>query len=117
VCFEKPKEVTDRIWYMPLPLIFLRLKQMLWLHSPRVSSGDENKLTLYIVDGPYGTVPSFTSFTTVIFIAGGSGASFTAGVAIDLLRKLGESTKTTIIFTWVVKDQGIIFLLQSSTIY
>jgi predicted ferric reductase len=28
------------------------------------------------VDGPYGSVPDFTQFDKVIFIAGGSGASF-----------------------------------------
>jgi predicted ferric reductase len=61
---------------------------------------------LVSLDGPYGTVPDFASFTKVVFIAGGSGASFTAGVAVSLLRKLGNSTKTTIDFTWVMKDEG-----------
>jgi NAD(P)H-flavin reductase len=58
------------------------------------------------VDGPYGTVPDFTLYNKVLFIAGGSGASFTCGVAMDLLHKLGDSTTTTIEFVWVVKEQG-----------
>jgi predicted ferric reductase len=57
------------------------------------------------VDGPYGIVPDFTLYSKVLFIAGGSGASFTCGVALDLLRKLGESS-TTIEFVWVVHEQG-----------
>lgn len=58
------------------------------------------------VDGPYGSVPDLTMFDKVIFIAGGSGASFTCGVAVDTLRKLGDSTATTIEFIWVVREQG-----------
>jgi NAD(P)H-flavin reductase len=70
------------------------------------ASQNPGKALLASVDGPYGTVPDFTSFTKVLFIAGGSGASFTFGVAVDLVRKLGESTGTTIEFVWVMKDQG-----------
>jgi len=58
------------------------------------------------VDGPYGTVPDFTLYSKVLFIAGGSGASFTCGTAVNLLRRLGDSTSTTIEFVWVVKQQG-----------
>jgi predicted ferric reductase len=69
------------------------------------ASQNPGKALLASVDGPYGTVPDFTSFTKVLFVAGGSGASFTFGVAVDLVRKLGESTGTTIEFIWVMKDQ------------
>jgi predicted ferric reductase len=58
------------------------------------------------MDGPYGNVPDFTEFTKVVFIAGGSGASFTAGAAVDLIRKLGDSRTTVIEFIWSVRDQG-----------
>jgi len=58
------------------------------------------------VDGPYGSVPDFTNFDKVIFIAGGSGASFTCGVAVEALRKLGDSKASTIEFIWVVREQG-----------
>lgn len=75
------------------------------------------KTLIASLDGPYGVVPNFTSFTKVLFIAGGSGASFTVGVAVDLLRKLGDSTKTTIVFTWVVKDHGTAPAAQSSITY
>jgi predicted ferric reductase len=42
------------------------------------------------IDGPYGTVPNFSAFDQVILIAGGSGATFAFGVAIDLVRKLSR---------------------------
>ena len=58
------------------------------------------------IDGPYGNVPNFADFTKVVFIAGGSGASFTFGVAVDLLRKLGDSKKTAIEFIWAVREHG-----------
>jgi predicted ferric reductase len=58
------------------------------------------------IDGPYGRVPDFTVYNKILFIAGGSGASFTCGVALDILHKLGDSTLTTIEFVWVVHEQG-----------
>jgi predicted ferric reductase len=36
-------------------------------------------------DGPYGTLPNFAKFHHVILVAGGSGATFTTGVALDLI--------------------------------
>ncbi|TVY30564.1 putative ferric reductase transmembrane component [Lachnellula hyalina] len=56
------------------------------------------------IDGPYGNIPNFANFTKVVLIAGGSGASFTVGIAIDLLRKLGTSQTTTIEFIWTVRE-------------
>ena len=64
------------------------------------------------IDGPYGHVPDFTTFNKVVLIAGGSGASFTFGVAVDLIRKLGDSKKTAIEFVWAVREQGSSFLVE-----
>jgi NAD(P)H-flavin reductase len=59
------------------------------------------------IDGPYGAIPNFATVADkVIFVAGGSGASFTFGVALDMIKNLGDSTKTTIDFIWTVKEQG-----------
>ncbi|RDW91122.1 hypothetical protein BP5796_02287 [Coleophoma crateriformis] len=57
------------------------------------------------IDGPYGTIPDFSEYTRVVLIAGGSGGSFTFGVAIDTIRKLVQDTKTRIEFVWVVREQ------------
>lgn len=67
------------------------------------------KLTASI-DGPYGVLPIFADVADkMVLIAGGSGASFTFGVALDMVRKLGESSKTTIDFIWTVKEHGMTF--------
>jgi predicted ferric reductase len=60
------------------------------------------------IDGPYGAIPAFAKDADkVVLIAGGSGASFTIAVALDMVKKFGDSTKTTIDFVWAVKEQGI----------
>jgi NAD(P)H-flavin reductase len=63
------------------------------------------------VDGPYGTTPNLAkSADKVILIAGGSGATYTFGVALEMLKNLGDSTKTTIEFVWTAKEQGKHFI-------
>lgn len=60
------------------------------------------------IDGPYGALPpSIHTADKVVLIAGGSGASFTFGMALDTIRKLGGSGKTTINFIWTVKEHGM----------
>jgi len=62
------------------------------------------------MDGPYGTLPSFILYDQVILIAGGSGASFTFGIAVDLVRRLSPESKMVINFIWVVREHGIFTL-------
>ncbi|KAK0111505.1 hypothetical protein ONS95_001860 [Cadophora gregata] len=58
------------------------------------------------IDGPYGAIPNFSKTADkVILIAGGSGASFTFGIALDMLKKLDSKSKTTIDFIWTVREQ------------
>lgn len=60
------------------------------------------------IDGPYGGIPDLSrDADKVVLIAGGSGASFTFGLALDMIKKLGDSRKSTIDFIWAVKEQGI----------
>jgi predicted ferric reductase len=61
-------------------------------------------------DGPYGTLPDFSKFNQVVLIAGGSGASFTFGVALNLIkqtRATGHGPK--IHFTWVIRKHSSLF--------
>lgn len=59
------------------------------------------------IDGPYGALPNFGKVADkVILIAGGSGASFTFGVALDMIKKLPESSKLSIDFIWTVREPG-----------
>jgi predicted ferric reductase len=58
-------------------------------------------------DGPYGTPPNFAKFDHSILIAGGSGATFTLGVALNLIHNLAsEVTRPVIDFIWVIRDHG-----------
>jgi hypothetical protein len=60
-------------------------------------------------DGPFGTLPNFAKFDHAIIIAGGSGATFTFGVALNLVHKLpSDGVKPVIHFIWVIRDQGMI---------
>lgn len=55
------------------------------------------------VDGPYGTFPDPMGYDKVILIAGGSGASFTFGLAVNMLERMGPESTTNITFIWAVK--------------
>ncbi|RDW64032.1 hypothetical protein BP5796_10534 [Coleophoma crateriformis] len=57
--------------------------------------------------GPYGVFPNLSkSAERVVLVAGGSGASFTFGVALDMIAKVGVGSSTkSIDFIWVVKHR------------
>ncbi|TDZ22220.1 Ferric reductase transmembrane component 4 [Colletotrichum orbiculare MAFF 240422] len=55
------------------------------------------------VDGPYGTFPDPQSYDKVILIAGGSGATFTFGLASSLLQKSAPSHGIRVDFIWAVR--------------
>ncbi|KAI1103189.1 ferric reductase NAD binding domain-containing protein [Jackrogersella minutella] len=55
------------------------------------------------VEGPYGTLPDPMDFDKVVLVAGGSGATFTFGIASDMLRRMSENSKQKIDFIWAVK--------------
>lgn len=60
------------------------------------------------VDGPYGTFPDPMSaeFDKVVLIAGGSGATFTFGLATNMLERMGPNSTKNIVFIWAVKKHG-----------
>ena len=58
------------------------------------------------LEGPYGTNPDPISYDKVVLVAGGSGATFTFGLAADMLRRMNEDTKQTIDFIWAVRRHG-----------
>lgn len=57
-------------------------------------------------DGPYGTFPEPMAFDKVVLIAGGSGATFTFGLAVNMLEKMGSDSTKDIVFIWAVKKHG-----------
>lgn len=58
------------------------------------------------LEGPYGTFPDPILFDKVICVAGGSGATFTFGMASNMLQKMTENTKSSIDFIWAVRSRG-----------
>ncbi|CAG7920457.1 unnamed protein product [Penicillium olsonii] len=59
------------------------------------------------LDGAYGQIPSFMDFDSVVLVAGGSGASFTFSIALDLIKQLSSTeTSKRIDFVWVFKSQA-----------
>ncbi|CAN8106228.1 unnamed protein product [Discula destructiva] len=58
------------------------------------------------VDGPYGTIPDPLKFDKVVLIAGGSGATFTFGLASNMLERMGPQATNNIVFIWSVKKHA-----------
>lgn len=58
------------------------------------------------VEGPYGTVPDPLEYDKVVLVAGGSGVTFTIGLATDLIRRLSPDSRNKIEFVWAVRDSG-----------
>lgn len=59
------------------------------------------------IDGPYGALPDFSkSADKLVLIAGGSGASFTFGVALDTIKRLAVESTMKIDFIWTVREEG-----------
>jgi predicted ferric reductase len=57
------------------------------------------------VEGPYGTIPDPIEYDKVVLIAGGSGASFTFGMALNMLKRMKPNSAQRIVFVWMVRDQ------------
>jgi predicted ferric reductase len=64
------------------------------------------------VDGPYGTFPDPMEYDKIVLIAGGSGASFTFGMAENLLERMNEESRKKIVFIWAVKSTGWLWLVR-----
>ncbi|KAK4164470.1 putative ferric reductase transmembrane component [Cladorrhinum sp. PSN259] len=56
------------------------------------------------IDGPYGTFPDPMDFDKIVLIAGGGGATFTFGLAVNVLERMTEETHKNIVFIWMVRE-------------
>ena len=59
------------------------------------------------VDGPYGTFPDPMEFDKIVLIAGGGGATFTFGLAVNVLERMNEDSPKNVVFIWAVKKHGM----------
>ncbi|RYO79282.1 hypothetical protein DL766_002087 [Monosporascus sp. MC13-8B] len=55
------------------------------------------------LEGPYGTIPDPMGYDKVVLVAGGAGATFTFGLAADMLRRMNETSTQRIEFIWAVR--------------
>ncbi|KAI0320573.1 ferric reductase NAD binding domain-containing protein [Amylostereum chailletii] len=57
------------------------------------------------IDGPYGVPPQLVGNDTVLFIAGGSGVSFTFPLFVDLIRRAckDQGTCRRVVFVWAFR--------------
>jgi len=58
------------------------------------------------LEGPYGTFPDPMEYDKIILVAGGSGASYTFGLAVNLLEKMDAKSTKNIVFIWTAKTHG-----------
>ncbi|KAI3342438.1 ferric reductase NAD binding domain-containing protein [Ustulina deusta] len=57
------------------------------------------------VEGPYGTFPDPMEYDKVVLVAGGSGATFTIGLAADMIRRLSPDSTKKIEFIWASRSR------------
>ncbi|KAH8178119.1 ferric reductase NAD binding domain-containing protein [Sarocladium implicatum] len=72
----------------------------------RYAQANPNSRLRASLDGPYGTLPEATKFDKVILVAGGSGITFTLGIAMDLLKSAVSNVAKEVTFVWVVKEKA-----------
>ncbi|KAJ7907542.1 iron reductase [Mycena leptocephala] len=82
------------------------------------STGVSRSFKLF-VDGPYGSPPVLRGFESVLFIAGGSGVSFTLPLFLDLVRAACATPNanlrcTRIVFVWAIRDPNQINWIADS---
>lgn len=66
------------------------------------------------VDGPYGAFPNPKNYDKVVLIAGGSGATFTFGLATSLLQHLESESHKRVDFIWAVRKRGLSSLINNT---
>ncbi|EPE08173.1 ferric reductase like transmembrane component [Ophiostoma piceae UAMH 11346] len=54
-------------------------------------------------EGPYGTFPDPIEYDKVVLVAGGSGASYTLGLAVSMLERMDAQSTKNIVFIWTAK--------------
>ncbi|KAI8624851.1 ferric reductase NAD binding domain-containing protein [Xylariaceae sp. FL1651] len=65
------------------------------------------------IEGPYGTLPDPIDYDKVVLVAGGSGATFTFGIALDMIRKMTPDSKKQIEFIWTTRGHdNMVWFMQ-----
>ncbi|ETW84033.1 ferric reductase [Heterobasidion irregulare TC 32-1] len=72
----------------------------------RAAEKDGVKIPVFL-DGPYGNPTNLRPYTTCVFIAGGSGVSYTLPLLLDLVKRVRDGTALAkrILFVWAIRDE------------
>lgn len=78
----------------------------------KIAREEPGKVLRCSVDGGYGQIPNFMKFDRIVLVAGGSGATFTFNIALNVLKECVAANVTKPIdFIWVVRHAGMLSLL------
>lgn len=77
-------------------------------HAFDLASIGTSKAVSVSIDGPYGSIPDLREHDKLILIAGGSGATFTFGLATSFLMQRKADSTQSMDFIWAVKSKGMI---------
>ncbi|KAJ7584441.1 ferric reductase NAD binding domain-containing protein [Mycena floridula] len=66
----------------------------------------QNGIVTALVDGPYGASPDLRRFDTTVFVAGGSGVSYTLPRFLEILEKVKHKASRCkrVLFIWALRD-------------
>jgi predicted ferric reductase len=74
----------------------------------KIAREQPGKILRCSVDGGYGQIPNFMKFDRVVLVAGGSGATFTFNITLNVLRECARANiLKPIDFFWVVRHTGM----------
>ncbi|KAG2095871.1 ferric reductase NAD binding domain-containing protein [Suillus discolor] len=70
------------------------------------------------VDGPYGPSPDLGSYDTCVFVAGGSGISYTLPVFLSVIESVrkGKSSCKRVVFIWSIRGAGYVEWIEEALI-
>ncbi|EJD48534.1 hypothetical protein AURDEDRAFT_112965 [Auricularia subglabra TFB-10046 SS5] len=77
------------------------------LTQAQFSRGTGRNIVTAFVDGPYGSPPDLTAYSTAILIAGGSGVSYTISMLENLIQQARKNTSAVkrVAFIWSIRDE------------
>jgi predicted ferric reductase len=70
------------------------------------------------VDGPYGPSPDLSSYDTSVFVAGGSGISYTLPAFLSVIEHVrkGKSSCKRVVFIWSIRGAGYVRWIEEALI-
>ncbi|KAK0199621.1 ferric reductase NAD binding domain-containing protein [Desarmillaria ectypa] len=96
-------------------LVFLVNVRKGFTHRLATIGTDKGTVKVF-VDGPYGPSPDLSSFNTSVFVAGGTGVSYTLPLLLDTIERVrdGNSICTKAVFIWAIRDTTHVYWISNA---